>query len=409
MRDRAPSVGPRRRLTAAAAVLLLLTTVWRLHAQADPDEVRALWVVRATLSSASSIAAMVETARSAGFNTLLVQVSDRAAAPPADSTSLSPAPASFDPVAEVVERAHEAGLRVHAWIDVTLLSSAVDLPLSREHVLYRHPEWLMVPQALAEDLVRVEPKSPEYLGRLARYARSQAGDVGGLYLSPATAAAVEHTVQSVRRIVERYAVDGVHLDDARFPGSEFDYSRDALAAFRRRVVNDLSAADQAKYDRQLSAEPMIYTEAFPGRWGAFRTERLTDLVARVHRAVKSVRPAAVVSASVAVDLNEALTARFQDWRGWLGRNLVDAVCLVASSADPMAIAQDVLAVVDVAGRRPVWAGIGAADLSQSDVVDRVRTARRLGAGVILFSYDTLTGPSRGTEYLAQLGRAAFIQ
>jgi hypothetical protein len=47
-------------------------------------------------------------------------------------------------------------------------------------------------------------------------------------------------------------------------------------------------------------------------------------------------------------------------------------------------------------------------LSQGQIVENVRAARRLGAGgVILFSYDSLTGPTRGPEYLAEVGRAAF--
>jgi hypothetical protein len=34
--------------------------------------------------------------------------------------------------------------------------------------------------------------------------------------------------------------------------------------------------------------------------------------------------------------------------------------------------------------------------------------RKFMREVILYSHDSLTGPSRGTEYLAQLGRAAFM-
>jgi len=40
----------------------------------------------------------------------------------------------------------------------------------------------------------------------------------------------------------------------------------------------------------------------------------------------------------------------------------------------------------------------------------VKTARRLGgAGVVLFSYDSLIDPARGPDYLAQVVRAAFMQ
>ena len=54
------------------------------------------------------------------------------------------------------------------------------------------------------------------------------------------------------------------------------------------------------------------------------------------------------------------------------------------------------------------AGIGAYRLSSSQIVENVQAARRLGAGgVILFSYDSLSAPSHGPEYLTQIARAAF--
>jgi hypothetical protein len=42
------------------------------------------------------------------------------------------------------------------------------------------------------------------------------------------------------------------------------------------------------------------------------------------------------------------------------------------------------------------------------IVQNVQAARRLGVGgVILFSYDSLTGPTRRREYVSEVGRAAF--
>src|SRR5215510_12134566 len=66
-----------RRLSAWVAVWLALIAIAgpRIAAQ---QEVRALWVVRTTLSSPAAIETMVKSARGAGFNTLLVQVRGRA-------------------------------------------------------------------------------------------------------------------------------------------------------------------------------------------------------------------------------------------------------------------------------------------------------------------------------------------
>ena len=398
----------RRRVAACVAAVMLTGAGSRAA-----NEVRALWVVRTTLASPAAIATMVEAAQTAGFNTLLIQVRGRADAyytggleprPPALATL-----PTFDPLAAAIARAHEAGLQVHAWVNLNLVAGAGEMPSARDHIVYRHPEWLMVPRVLVEDLNSVDPRSPEYLGRLTRYVRGRT-ELEGLYLSPIAPGAASYTVGVVRDIVQRYAVDGIHLDYARYPTDDFDYSREALAAFRQDVIGDLSAADRQKYDRRLSGEPTIYTMAFPERWRNFRSGRLTGLVTKIRDAVKAVRPGATISAAVMSDATEASARHLQDWKGWLERDLIDVICPMAYTTDATTFVAQVAAAHTVAGRHPLWAGIGAFRLSSSQIVENVQAARRLGVGgIILFSYESLTGPARGPEYLSAVGRAAFLQ
>jgi uncharacterized lipoprotein YddW (UPF0748 family) len=399
---------PRRLIAALAASLTLIIPT--IHAQ---DEVRALWVVRTTLASPSAIATMVAAAKNGGFNTLLVQVRGRGDA--YFQQGLEPRPASlaaqpgFDPLATTIAKAHEAGLQVHAWINVNLIASATDLPAAREHVIYRHPEWLMVPRPLADELSSIDPHSPGYVGRLARYARGQSAEVEGLYLSPIAAESAAYTTAVVRDIAQRYAVDGVHFDYIRYPTTEFDYSRDALAAFRASVIGDLGQPDQRRYDARVSAgEPLVYTQAFPERWRTFRASRLTALLTSLRAGVKAVRPSALVSVAVVPDPREAATHRLQDWRGWLDTGLVDVLCPMAYTTDPGAFAAQIVAARQIAGSHPLWAGIGAYRLSADQIVENAQTARRLGVnGIILFSYDSLADAAHGPGYVAQVGRAAF--
>jgi dihydrodipicolinate synthase/N-acetylneuraminate lyase len=52
---------------------------------------------------------------------------------------------------------------------------------------------------------------------------------------------------------------------------------------------------------------------------------------------------------------------------------------------------------------PVWAGIGAYRLPAPRTAEHVRTARRSGAaGVLLFSYDSLTEGRGASEYFTVL-------
>jgi uncharacterized lipoprotein YddW (UPF0748 family) len=403
-----PHAALRRTIAAIAASFILI--IPPAHAQ---DEVRALWVVRTTLTSPAAIATMVAAAKNGGFNTLLVQVRGRGDA--YFQQGIEPRPASlaaqpaFDPLATTIARAHEAGLQVHAWINVNLVASAADLPPAREHVIYRHPEWLMVPRALADELSNVDPRSPGYLGRLARYARAQSAEVEGLYLSPVSPESVTYTTSVVRDIAKRYDIDGVHLDYIRYPTSDFDYSHDTLTAFRRSVVPDLAVADLRRYDARAAAgEPLVYTQAFPERWRAFRAARLTTLLTSLRAGVRAVRPAALVSAAVIPDPQEAVTHRLQDWRGWLDTGLLDVICPMAYTTDASVFAVQIAAAKQVAGSHPLWAGIGAYRLSAEQIVENAQAARRLGVGgIILFSYDSLADPSHGPGYVSQVGRAAF--
>jgi uncharacterized lipoprotein YddW (UPF0748 family) len=293
---------------------------------------------------------------------------------------------------------------------VNLVAGANELPPARRHVVYRHPEWLMIPRALAEDLAGVDPRSPGYLGRLARYVRSQPHELEGLYLSPVSPRAAAYTTAVLRDIVARYDVDGVHLDYIRYPREDFDYSRDTLTAFRASVAPDLAAADRREYDRRVAnREPLIYTQAFPERWRAFRTARLTALLASLGQTVKAIKPAALVSVAVVPDPQEAATRRLQDWSGWLDRGLVDVLCPMAYTTDHAVFTAQIRKAHEIAGVHPLWAGIGAYRLSPGQIVEHARTARRLGVrGIILFSYDSLTDPARGPDYLSQIGRAAFL-
>jgi uncharacterized lipoprotein YddW (UPF0748 family) len=400
------------RLVAVSVAALIAVGVAVLDAGTETDDVRALWVTRATLTTPDTVSRMVRAARTAGFNTLLVQVRGRGDAyyesaiePRAQELAGRP---GFDPLATTIAQARAAGLRVHAWVGVNLVSSAVTLPAARTHIVYRHPDWLMVPRPLAADLRRVDVRSPEYLGRLARWSRAHASDVEGLYTSPIHPAAAAHVADVVQDLVTRYPVDGIHLDYVRFPGDDFDYSTGALREFKQSIQRELSAAEQRTARSREATDPLAYPNLFPERWSAFRRSRLTALVMRVRTAAKRARPDLIVSAAVVPDVQEAHAARLQDWRTWLDQSLIDVLCPMAYSPDARVFERQVAAAQGYAGPRPVWAGIGAYRLTPAETVQFIGTARGLGtAGVVLFSYDALTTAPNTATTLTDLGRAAF--
>ena len=380
--------------------------------QTPAAQTRALWVTRTTLTSPESIKKMVAAAEAGGFNTLLVQVRGRGDAyytstvePRAPELAARP---EFDPLATVIEQAHGAGLKVHAWVAVNLVSSSVTLPASREHVVYRSPEWLMVPRELAAEMKKIDLRSPAYLGRLARWTRAQSTKVEGLYTSPLHPAAQDHTAAAIREIAGRYRSDGVHLDYVRFPNDEFDYSPAAMEQFKNAVLPDLSDSERREAAARELLDPAAYPNLFPDKWSDFRRSRLTSLVIKIRTAVKAVRPDAIVSAAIVPDAQQAFDERLQDWRGWLDHSLLDVLCPMAYTADAEIFQRQVAAARDYAGSRPVWAGIGAYQLTPSQTLSHIAAARKLGAaGIILFSYEALAAPPNSSGSVSELGRAAF--
>jgi uncharacterized lipoprotein YddW (UPF0748 family) len=393
--------------TVIVRTLLVALACGSLFAQPSSSEIRALWVQRGSLATPAGILAAVDMATAGKFNTLIVQVRGRGDAyydsryeqrPPI----LAKQSPTFDPLALVLERAHRARLKVHAWVNVNLISEA-EPPSNRKHVVYLHPEWLMVPRPLAEDLSRMSPRDPQYLRRLSEYARARSDRVEGIFISPIHKGAVEHATKVIGDIVSRYDVDGIHLDYIRYPNDEFDYSADALEEFRSEIVSRVSGAERRDYASRARGRPLFYTEMFPQGWQEFRRTRLTALLTKIRATVKSRRSRAMLTAAVFPDANDAANRRFQNWGGWLEAGLLDAICPMAYTTDPALFRSQIANVEHLAGGRSVWAGIGAFQLSASATVENIRAARQLGAeGVVLFSYDNLDG-----KYVDAVAKGAF--
>jgi uncharacterized lipoprotein YddW (UPF0748 family) len=304
-------------LRSWSGVCLAVLIAAAVHAQmaaAANAPLRTFWAARTSLESPDAVRRAVAAASVGAFDTLMVPVALVAASNQ-----------GFDGARDMITEARARGLRVHAWIEVTLVSANGELPASRDHVLYQHPEWLMVPRELAPEMMKVDMRSPGYLGRLTRWARANASRVDGLYLSPLAPEASSYLVTAVTAAAKRYPVDGVFLDAVRFPGSDFDYSRHAMEIFRADTRPQLSSEERTRLDEVEAIDPFGYSEEFPDRWRAFRQARLTNLISRLRKALTEVSSTLVVSAAVSSDPGSALAESFQDWSNWMETGLVDGV------------------------------------------------------------------------------------
>lgn len=366
--------------------LLALAALAQSSAPTPAPEVRAVWVdgFHAGIRSPGEVAELVELAKRARFNTVIVQVRRRGDAlytgglePVLDDPNYDP---SFDGLATAVAQAHAAGLKLHAWINATPIWRDEAPPKDPRHVFNQHGPGKTGADCWLTSSREGRQKFPV-----------------GYFLDPGHPGVQDHLVSVYLDIVKRYAVDGIHFDYIRYPetderlprGANVGYNEVSLARFRQATRrSDVPAPD----DEQ---------------WTAWRRQQVTQLVRRISIEARALKPRIQVSAatiawgkppaSLEDFANVAPMQRiFQDWQGWLQEGLLDM-------AVPMNYARE----HDEAVRRwfdgwIAWekrhkadrqlvVGVGGYLSAPSDVlaqIARVRASagRRRADGVSLYSY-----------------------
>jgi uncharacterized lipoprotein YddW (UPF0748 family) len=180
----------------------------------------------------------------------------------------------------------------------------------------------------------------------------------------------------VRELLQRYPVQGLHLDFIRYPSIDFDYSRPALEGLQR---------------RQGQADLLGGPARFPAAWAEYRRDVVSALAARLVKAARAERPAATVSAAVVPDEVTAVAHKHQNWPGWLADGLLDALCPMTYTPDNRIFrAQVEQARSRVQPGQGLWPGIGAYRLTVEGTIEKIREARAAGAsGVVVFSHESL--------------------
>ena len=344
-------------------------------------EARALWVEcegsQETLSSRKKIDDLVARAKSCGFNILFVQVyrHDRAwfNSSYADSAPyrLALKKERIDPLAYVLERGHQAGLEVHAWVNVFRIGKNPQTPILRR---------------LGKSAV-----SADGSGRsLLRYPLADLPD-GGYWLEPADKSVRSHLCRLVEELVRRYpSLDGVQFDFIRYPyGSP---TAGSLWAQRKDFGYGKAAVERDKAETGVNPLTMELTRSACQSWDDWRRRQVTDALKALAAAARKAKPGLKVSAAAVAYLDRAYLSAFQDWRSWLEEGIVDFIAVMNYSADSRLARYLSRATAAARGRRQVYIGLGAYLLLDRPeaLIGQMEDGRSSGAsGVALFSYDAM--------------------
>ncbi|MBZ0234405.1 MAG: family 10 glycosylhydrolase [Deltaproteobacteria bacterium] len=356
-------------------------------AMVEPDaaepagEVRGVWITRFAYSTRAGLEAIIDRAAAANMNAVFIQIRGEGDAyyrsthePWAKRlTGVLGRDPGWDPLQVAIDRGRMHGMEVHAYFNV-LSAWPASQPLTAaegavQHPLYAHPEWLAVDST------------------------GQSRDSEYRWFSPGIPAARAHIVATARELLERYDVDGLHLDRIRTSGP--DYSRDPVT--------------QAAFDAARAQDPRL-------TWGDFMRAQVNAMVADLYAVTDEVRPRAKLSAAVwgiyrplpGCNTSQGYANYYQDSRAWLAAGTMDAlVPMIYWPIEPGECtdwAELLDGFMEARAGRHVWAGMHALDDGAWDfaaITSRLEYARTAGAqGTVVFASTYLDqAPARWTDYV----------
>src|SRR5256712_2182083 len=235
----------------------------------------------------------------------------------------------FDPLAHLVRAGAAVGVRVHAWGNVFFVWSSSEgaLPKAPEHLVRRHPEWLL------------RPAGVKYLDPVG------GSDWEGIYIDPKNENAREHTLAVFTDIVSRYRVEGFHYDYVRYPQVTYAGSPDDHAA-------------------------------------------VTAFVAEGAKRLRAARSGLVISAAVFPDPEVARDRVLQRWPEWARAGWIDLLCPMAYRRDTAEVGRLLSKARAAAPETRMWGGLMAYAGERTLLGDQLRAPQDAGCeGAILFAYD----------------------
>lgn len=265
------------------------------EAAAEPAQERetlvGVWIPYMSLSTAektedafkANYDAKLESAKAMGVNAVFVHVR-----PFADSfypseyepwshilTGTQGKDPGYDPLAYMVEKAHENGMAFHAWINPLRIATA------------------STPGTLSEDgfYMQNHEENPFYFMEYD----------GGIYYNPASAYIRGRIADSAAEIAQNYDVDGIHFDDYFYPTDDETIDANQYAAY----VNE-------------TEEPLPLHE--------WRTANINALIATVYHRIKQTAPEVEFGISPQGNLqnNEKINADVYTWCAQSG--YIDYIC-----------------------------------------------------------------------------------
>ena len=227
-----------------------------------------------------------------------------------------------------------------------------------------------------------------------RVVADAAGTKKDRWLSPAHLKNQELEIRAMVELARNYAIDGIHFDYIRYPGSAYCYNKESRRRFELAAGKPVANWPADVLDGGALRTP----------WLAFRRAQVTRVVEEVAKQARAVRKDIKISAAVFTDWPTHRDSIGQDWKVWCDKGYLDFVCPMDYTASNAAFGRMVEKQIKWAGKVPVYPGIGLSTWREATdairTMNQIKVARSLNApGFIIFNY----GFSQAEEVLPRLG------
>lgn len=312
-----------------------------------------------------------------------------------------------DPLQLWITAAHEAGLNVHAWVQVFFAGNQKENAELYGPILQKYPQWRNVERPnwnrgipVASD---VEP--------------------GHYFIDPANPEVRSFLEKLLLEIVERYDIDGLNLDYIRYPASApvnspihlsttWGYTDSARNQFKTLIEQERQAAEQKKREALKaagkpipkagpsfttpSADPKDLTTKSPlwPRWVSWRKEQVSSFVKTISEKAHAAKPQLLISAVIFPSHDSTYAQKLQDYPRWAKEGWIQALTPIGLSPIPERMAQQATLLKEqIQDKIPVNVGIFAL-YNRQDPIELVRQIEALHQsdmpGVVLFDWSRLT-------------------
>ena len=277
----------------------------------------ALWIVRHNIATPEKIDKLLDIIKDTDIEHLFVQVRGRGDA--YYDSKYEPlafdVPEGFDPLKYILEKTRKSNIKIHAWVNVSFVLNAEDYPPGKKHILSKNPKWVTY----------------DYKGKpMTTYSKAELDKnlAEGYFVDPGIPAVKKHFYNIIKDIVNKYPVDGIHLDYIRYPYSgynshydkylsDFGYNPIALKIFKKKYGFDPLKTNRLKKTKKREL------------FNKFRTDQITEIVKNVRKIVKSKNKNIVFSAAVMPRYDRGKEVYFQNWPLWIEKKYIDLACIMS--------------------------------------------------------------------------------